>query len=229
MTKGLLAKGSRRKGWDQNRISFDIASLTFIMLKRTQLASRVLLPCRFMTSSDTSQSGGAQVPSLQSLSRKTHSIWPLRDAHYSRQEELLHAPRRWWRRQRGQQRVQASEWHKDGRRQRGMQGQGPETRRLYVKGDKVMESLTTQWRHITCAWCIAIKYHGHLQPKINWPLRVSIPRPPPPLLLPHYGVSIGLMSSKKPLCCGSLDNKWGDTRWTIPWIFFCALQEGAFW
>lgn len=45
-----------------------------------------------MTSSDTPQSGGAQVPSLQSLSHKTHSIWPLQLMHiiHDRKSSTMH-------------------------------------------------------------------------------------------------------------------------------------------
>lgn len=66
------------EGEDEDWTSLTLLLPTFITFKgrndRPADAPSPLLPCRFMTSSDAAQSSGAQVPSLQSLSLKTHSV-----------------------------------------------------------------------------------------------------------------------------------------------------------
>lgn len=109
-----------------------------------------------------------------------------------------------------------------------MGGQGPETRRLYVKGDKVMESLTTQWRHIACAWCIAIKYHGHLQTKNKLTaVRLHpVAAAPPASSLERKHRSNEQQKAFVLRAAWTKSEKTPNERFLG---FFCALQEGAFW
>lgn len=144
-----------------------------------------LLPCRFMTSSDAAQSSGAQVPSLQSLSLKTHSVWPLllmciihekrSDTHVPQSvvKETSEHRREW----RGEKLTRAKKKKKKAKTR--VEDEGTISLQQQSKRE------TIQRRQNTCSKCCSsIRYDGHLQAKIKWPLRASASWPTP-LLLSH--------------------------------------------
>lgn len=121
------------------------------------------------------------------ISRNPFHLTSAVDAHYSRQEELQHALQLWWRRHRSKKRERVNDRREEGRDGEERRKPGLSRRQGDNKSKETMQinSWTTQGRQIAhCEWCTSIKYHGHLQTKIKWPLCVSTPWPTP-LLLPH--------------------------------------------